>query len=104
MANMKTEIRANWSHAILICKKCQKRAKASFGPEGDKSLAKALKRRLPAGKGRKARLGVVEVPCLDICPKQGVVLVDSREPGVWRIVRDDADMDALAEDMAGVRP
>lgn len=98
---MKTEVRANWSHAILICKKCQKRAKASFGPEGDTSLAKALKRRLAAGKGRKARLGVVEVQCLDICPKQGVVLVDSRTPGTWRIVRDDADMDVLAQDLAG---
>lgn len=104
---MKTEIRANWSHAILVCKKCQKRAKARFGPEGDPSLAKALKRRLPAGKGRKARLGVVEVPCLDICPKKGpkkgVVLIDTRHPERWHIVRDDADIDRLAEDMTGPR-
>ncbi len=97
---MKTEIRANWSHALLVCKKCQKRAKASFGPEGDRSLAKALKRRLPAGKGRKARLGVVEVPCLDICPKKGVVLIDTRHPDRWQIVREDADIDRLVEDLS----
>jgi len=96
---MKTEIRANWSHAVLVCKKCQKRSKAHFGAERDTSLAKALRRRLPAGKGRKARIGVVEVPCLDICPKQGVVLVDTRNPGVWRIVREDADIDRLAKDL-----
>jgi predicted metal-binding protein len=96
---MKTEISANWSHAILVCKKCQKRAKAKFGAEGDPSLAKALKRRLPGGKGRKARLGVIEVPCLDICPKKAVVLIDTRHPDVWRIVRDDADIDRLAEDL-----
>ncbi|WP_373488891.1 (2Fe-2S) ferredoxin domain-containing protein [Blastomonas sp.] len=98
---MKTEVRANWSHTILICKKCQKRAKAAFGPEHDKSLSKALKRRLTSGKGRKARLGIVEVGCLDICPKKGVVLIDSRAPGIWRIVRDDADIDRLAEELAG---
>jgi predicted metal-binding protein len=97
---MKTEIRSQWSHALLVCKKCQKRAKASFGHEGDHSLAKALKRRLPAGKGRKARLGVVEVPCLDICPKKGVVLIDTRHPDRWQIVREDADIDRLAEELS----
>lgn len=97
---MKTEIRANWSHAVLVCKKCQKRAKASFGAECDPSLAKALKRRLQGGKGRKARLGVIEVPCLDICPKKAVVVIDTRHPDVWRIVREDADIDRLAEDLS----
>lgn len=97
---MKTEIRSHWSHAVLVCKKCQKRAKASFGPEETPSLVKALKRRLPGGKGRKARLGVIEVPCLDICPKNGVVLIDTRHPDSWRIVREDADIDRLAEELS----
>ena len=91
---MKTKVRANWSHAVLVCRKCSKKlAKKDlgFGPE-DKRLAVALKRELGAGKGRKARVGIVEVPCLGICPKSGVVVIDSRQPQEWRIVAAGADV------------
>ncbi len=101
---MKTEIRSNWSHAILVCKKCSKKAKkrgAHFGRQGD-TLPKALKKSLGAKKGRKAPLGLVEVSCLDICPKNGVVLVDTRTPGQWRIIRPDADIDELARQLESV--
>jgi len=97
---MKSQVRANWSHAILICRKCQKKMQAGFGPANEKRLGKALKRRLGGRKGRKGAVGIVEVPCLDICPKQGVVLIDSRSPHVWRIVRPGADLDQLASDLA----
>lgn len=101
---MKTEIKSNWSHAILVCRKCSKKAKkrgARFGRDGD-TLPKALKKSLGTKKGRKASLGLFEVPCLDICPKNGVVLVDSRTPGQWRIVTPDADVDELARQLKGV--
>jgi predicted metal-binding protein len=101
---MKTEIRANWSHAILVCKKCSKKALKRghrFGREGS-SLPKALKKSLGAKKGRKAPLGLVEVSCLDICPKDAIVLVDSRTPGQWRIIRPDADIDELARQLESV--
>ncbi len=99
---MKTEITANWSHAILICKKCSKKQrKRGFGGNGN-SLAKALKAELGTKKGRKAPVGIVEVGCLDICPKQGVVLVDSRTPGQWRIVTPEADIAELARQLADV--
>ncbi|QIQ86143.1 (2Fe-2S) ferredoxin domain-containing protein [Erythrobacter sp.] len=101
---MKTEIRSNWSHAILVCGKCGKKAKKrglTFGKH-DQTFRKALKAALGAKKGRKASLGLVEVPCLDICPKNGVVLVDSRTPGQWRIITPDADMDELARQLKGV--
>ena len=98
---MKGEIRSNWSHAILVCRKCsRKQAKRAEGPGGKKGLAKALKKELAAGKGRKAKLGIVEVPCLDIFPKRGVVLVDTRKPDQWRIVGPDADLVQLARDLA----
>lgn len=97
---MKSHVDANWSHAVLICKKCQKKLKGGFGPDGKDRLAKALRKKLPARKGRKGRLGVVEVPCLDVCPKKAVMLVDSRRPDVWRIVRPGADLDMLAEELA----
>ena len=89
---MKTKVRANWSHAVLVCRKCSKKLERKgrgFGPDG-KRLAPALKRELAAGKGRKAQVGVIEVPCLDICPKGGVVVIDSRHPEAWRIVTPDA--------------
>lgn len=101
---MKTNIRSNWSHAILICRKCGKKAEKrgiGFGPKG-RPLAKALKKELGSAKGRKAPLGIVEVSCLDICPKQGVVLIDTRTPGQWRIVTGDADIPALARQLEAV--
>lgn len=100
---MKTKIRSNWSHAILVCRKCSKKnAKrgAGFGPKG-KPLAKALKTELGAKKGRKAAVGVVEVSCLGVCPARGVVVVDSRSPGHWQIVLPDADIGDLARQLAG---
>lgn len=101
---MKTEIKSNWSHAILVCKKCSKKqAKRRFGfGRKRKGLATALKEELGTKKGRKAQLGIMEVPCLDICPKNGVVLVDTRTPGQWRIVTPDADMGELARQLADV--
>lgn len=96
---MKTKIRANWSHAVLVCAKCSKKlAKKGrgFGPDG-KRIAAALKQELGAGKGRKARVGVIEVPCLDICPKGAVVVVDSRSPHEWRIISPDADFGGEAD-------
>ena len=101
---MKTEITSNWSHAILLCKKCSKKQtkrRFVFGRKR-KSLATALKEELGARTGRKSTLGIVEVPCLDICPKQGVVLVDTRTSGQWRIIMPDADIAELARQLAGV--
>ena len=95
---MKTQIRSNWSHAILVCKKCSKKARkrgVTYGRDGD-TLPVALRKSLGSKKGRKAPLGLVEVSCLDICPKHGIVLVDTRTPGQWRIVGSDVDMDELA--------
>ena len=89
---------------MLVCRKCsRKQAKRGSGFGGKSGgLAKALKKEMGAGKGRKARLGIVEVKCLDICPKRGVVLVDTRTPDQWRIVGPDADLGALARELAGV--
>lgn len=101
---MKTEIRSNWSHAILVCRKCSKKLEkrsGGFGPKGAR-LAKALKQELGTKKGRKASLGIIEVSCLDICPKNAVVLVDTRTPGQWRLVAPDADIGELARQLESV--
>ena len=93
-------VRANWTGAILICGKCSKKIGGGFGPDGRTSLAKALRRELGAGKGRKSALGVVEVKCLGICPKQAVTVLNGAAPGAWLVVPRGAATDAV---IAGLR-
>jgi predicted metal-binding protein len=92
---VKTHARANWDRVLLVCAKCSKKLDGGFGPKGRTPLAKALRRELGAGKGRKAPLGVVEVKCLGICPRGAVTLVDSSEPGRWHLVQPGDDLSAL---------
>lgn len=97
---MKSSVASNWNAALLVCRKCSKRQGGGFGPKGKTSLAKALKRETGAKKSRKSSLGVVEVDCLGICPKHGVVLVDSRDTHNWRLIRPGTDIEALVEELA----
>ena len=83
---MKTEVRANWTSAVLVCRKCQKKVGKRFGVDGDQTLAKALRREVGSGKGRKAALGVVETACLGVCPKGSVTVLNATSPGRWRLV------------------
>lgn len=93
-------VASRWSHAVLVCRKCSKKLKGGgFGPAGDRPLARALRKQLHLGKGRKARAGIVEVGCLDVCPKRAVTVIDTRHPDRWLIVPPGADLDALAHDL-----
>jgi predicted metal-binding protein len=85
---MKQAVRAEWRQVVLICRKCSKKLGGGFGPDGDQSLAQALKRSSGGGKKRKAPRGVVEVGCLDVCPKRGVVVIDADRPREWLIVQE----------------
>ena len=76
---MKDHVRSDWSRVLLVCGKCSKKA-------GGKPLAKALRRELGAGKGRRATIGVAETKCLGVCPKQGIVVIDTESPGRWQII------------------
>lgn len=87
--------RADWTDVILVCRKCSKKLNGGFGPDGDEKLAKVLRRTIAradaaAGrrktKGRHASRGVIEVGCLDICPKDGVTTVSASRPGQWLVV------------------
>ena len=89
---MKTGVRASWERALLVCGKCQRKLGGGFGPDGDLPLVKALRREPGCGKGRKARTGVLETKCLGICPKKAAVVVDTAEPGLWRLVRPGDDL------------
>jgi len=77
--------RSDWTEVVLICRKCARKLDGGFGPDGDERLAKLLRKALKA-KGRKARVGIVEVGCFDVCPKNAVVAVRASNPGDWVIV------------------
>lgn len=85
-------VKSNWSDVILVCRKCSKKLDGGFGPDGDEKLSKLLRKEVnrQAGgkghKGRKAPLGVIEVGCLDICPKGAVVTVRAGAPREWVVV------------------
>jgi len=89
-------VRSDWSNTLLVCKKCSKRLDGGFGPKGRTSLAKALRKHLDVKKGRKARLGIVEVKCLGVCPRGAVTVINGKAPGEWALVKAGADLDVVA--------
>lgn len=89
-------IRSDWTDIVLVCRKCAKKLDGGFGPDGKHSLPKALRAEIARREGAKpqkkprrkgARVAVVEVSCLDVCPKNAVVTISSNEPGHWHLVR-----------------
>jgi predicted metal-binding protein len=84
--------RSNWEQVLLVCARCSRRLDGGFGPKGRTPLAKALRRELGVSRGRKARAGVVEVKCLGVCPRGGVVVVDAAHPQRWSVVPAGAEL------------
>ena len=91
------KVRSNWQGAVLVCGKCSKKVKGGFGPKGRTSLVKELRRYCGLAKGRKGRIGIVEVKCLDICPKKAVVVVNTQRSGIWQVVEPGSDIANVAE-------
>jgi predicted metal-binding protein len=92
--------RSDWTEVVLVCRKCSKKLDGGFGEDGDEKLAKALRKGLKApggGKGRKARVGVIEVDCFDVCPKNAAVAVKASNPGEWVVVPRGASTEAVTE-------
>ena len=96
---IKAFVKSDWLTALLVCSRCSKRLGGGFGKSGKKSLAKALRKHLELTRFRKARLGVVEVKCLGICPRGAVTLVDTRQPERWRLIAAGADLAVLIEEL-----
>ena len=84
--------RSKWQESVLVCRKCSKKLDGGFGPDGDKTLKKALRKYLKAGKGRKAELAVIETGCFDVCPKDAVIAVNAAAPKQLLIVPVGADL------------
>lgn len=69
-----------WTNVILLCRKCSGKIKGGYGPNRRQGLREVLRSELKAqGKGRRVRL--VEVPCLGLCPKKAVAVVNAGSPG-----------------------
>ena len=84
--------KTKWRDVVLVCKKCSKKLEGGFGPDGDKTLKKALRKYLHAGKGKKAELAVIETACFDVCPRNAVVAVNAANPKALLIVPVGADL------------
>lgn len=91
-------VKADWNEVVLVCRKCSKKLKGGFGEDGDQKLAKVLRKAIGAkGKGRKALAAVIEVDCLNVCPKGGVVAVKASTPREWAVVPRGASTASVVE-------
>ncbi len=93
-------VRADWREVVMVCRKCSRKLDGGFGPDGDERFAKALRGSLGERRKVKARrrhVAVVEVGCLDICPKRAVVVVKGSEPGRVELVPEGAGMDEVVQ-------
>ena len=91
-----------WRDVVLVCRKCARKLDGGFGPDGDDGFAKALRHALDAGEMRKRKalrreVAVVEVGCLDVCPKKAVVVGKGSEPGRVELVPEGAGMDEVVQ-------
>ena len=85
--------RTRWRDMVLVCRKCSKKLEdGGFGPDGDRTLKKALRKYLKAGKGRKAELAIKDTDCFDVCPKNAVVAVNAARPEALLIVSRGANL------------
>ena len=79
---------------VLACRKCQKKLKRDTELRGLAKLKKAIKRHNKEHPGR--LLHVINVPCMDMCPKNGVtVCCPGRDAGRLAILRSDDDLQLL---------
>lgn len=87
--------KTEWREVVLVCRKCSKKLDGGFGPDGDMTLKKALRKYLHLKKGKKGRKGelaVVGADCFDICPKGAVVAVNAAEPKRLLVIPSGADL------------
>jgi predicted metal-binding protein len=78
---------------ILACRKCQKKLKGDPDLRALAKLKKTVKRHNKEHPDQ--ILHVINVPCMDLCPKDGVTVCDSRNPVRLSILRSVEDIGSL---------
>jgi predicted metal-binding protein len=91
---------APWQgRVILVCHKCQKKLKGNDDLRLLAKLKKTVKRLSKTWQSEdypERALHVINVGCMDLCPKDGVTVCDpARDGGRLRILRDEADVETL---------
>ena len=76
---------APWNAVAIACRKCGKKLRGGFGPEGDQKLSRAVRNHLRATGNRRA-LRVIETGCLGVCPKGAVTAIRIDRPGEFIII------------------
>ena len=56
--------KTEWRDVVLVCRKCSKKLDGGFGPGGDLTLKKALRKYLHLKTGKKGRKGALTVPTI----------------------------------------
>jgi predicted metal-binding protein len=89
-------VKTEWQSVVLVCRRCSKKAKGGFGPEGKDSLVKAMRKAWKLKKGRKAEFGLVEVDCLKICPKKAVTVANGAHPERFLVIPRETPLSEVA--------
>lgn len=92
----------SWRSAVILaCRRCQRRLRKQHNPPPFAKLKKWVKKR--AGKAPKqATLHVIDVPCLKICPKSAIVVINQAQfasrPAHFSIISDTDQMEHFYQD------
>lgn len=86
---------ASWEgELVLACRKCQKKLKGHDRLRGLAKLKKTVKRHNKEHPDQ--LLHVMNVPCMDLCPKDAVtVCCPERDAKLLRVLRDEKDLYSL---------
>ena len=94
---MRNEIKSyppKWKGDLLLaCRKCQRKLKGEPGMRALAKLKKTIKRRNRENAG--TVLHVINVPCMDVCPKKGVTICLPGQPSRLAVLRQKHDLDQL---------
>ncbi|MGZ7103652.1 MAG: hypothetical protein ACXVJ1_16560 [Candidatus Angelobacter sp.] len=87
---------APWEgQVILVCQKCQKKLKRDHDLRPLAKMKKTINRYNRENPDR--LLHVINVPCMDLCPKDGVtVCLPARDSNPLAILRSPEDLERLA--------
>ncbi len=83
-----------WSTLLIACRKCGDKLGGGFGPKGKDDLADAY-RQVLRDRGRRREVRILEVGCLDVCPKGGVTVMHGARPDEMLVVPEGLDLAEL---------